>query len=168
VKEPPEEQPRRRQAFRLVYDADEHGLPSNAPEGGFALYRGNRFEQAVSVAIALNIVLLCLWTSPTIPTLNETDQAGINLYDGLNLLFALLFALEALLKVMAYTLKEYVRTNRFDAALVVVSIVGLFVVGVAGPEAQDQPHMRLLRCMRALRIFRLSQVGSKWVKWVSG
>ena len=82
--------------------------------------------------------------------------------------FALLFALEALLKVMAYTLKEYVRTNRFDAALVVVSIVGLFVVGVAGPEAQDQPHMRLLRCLRALRIFRLSQVGSKWVKWASG
>ena len=82
VKEPPEEQPRRRQAFRLVYDADEHGLPPNAPEGGFALYRGRRFEQAVAVAIALDIVLLCLWTSPTIPTLNETDQAGINVYDG--------------------------------------------------------------------------------------
>jgi hypothetical protein len=158
VKEPPEEQPRRRQAFRLVYDADEHGLPPNAPEGGFALYRGRRFEQAVAVAIALDIVLLCLWTSPTIPTLNETDQAGINVYDGLNVLFVLLFALEALLRSTAFTPREYVRANRFDAALALLSLVGLVVYATARPEAQDQPHMRLLRCVRALRIFRLAQV----------
>lgn len=120
--------------------------------------------QAVSVCIALNIVVLCLWTSPTIPTLNTADAAGINLYDGLNLLFVLAFALEALLKIAGYTFKEYIRDNRFDFFLVVASILGLAIVGFAGPDAQDQPHMRLLRCFRALRIFRLSHVSPSLLK----
>ena len=102
--------------------------------------------------LTLTLILTLTLTLTLTPTLTLTR------YDGLNLLFVLLFALEALLKTMAYTLREYVRTNRFDAALVVGSVVGLLVVGIAGPEAQDQPHMRLLRCLRALRIFRLSQV----------
>ena len=45
VREPDEKSPRRRWCFRLIYDADEHGLPSNAPEG--AVYHGKRFEEAV-------------------------------------------------------------------------------------------------------------------------
>ena len=40
-----------------------------------------------------------------------------------------------------------------------LSLVGLLVYAAATPEAQGQPHMRLLRCVRALRIFRLAQVG---------
>ena len=47
----------------------------------------------------------------------------------------------------------------FGAALALLSLVGLLVYATATPEAQEQPHMRLLRCVRALRIFRLAQVG---------
>ena len=104
-------------------------------------------------------MLLCLWTSPTIPTLNATDHAGINVYDGLNVVFVLLFTLEALLRSAAFGLREYLRAHRFDAALALLSLVGLLVYAAATPEAQGQPHMRLLRCVRALRIFRLAQVG---------
>ena len=104
-------------------------------------------------------MLLCLWTSPTIPTLNEADRAGVNVYDGLNVVFVLFFSLEALLRSTAFGLREYLRAHRFDAALALLSLVGLLVYAAATPEAQGQPHMRLLRCVRALRIFRLAQVG---------
>ena len=158
VQEPPATQPKRRWCFRLIYDADEHGLPSNAPEG--AVYHGESFEQVISSAIALNILVMCLWTSPTIPTLNETDAAGINLYDGLNLFFVIVFSIEAALKIGAYTFKEYIKStdNRFDFFLVFMSIVGTLAVMFADSSLREEPEMRMLRCTRALRIVRLSQV----------
>ena len=161
VREPDEKSPRRRWCFRLIYDADEHGLPSNAPEG--AVYHGKRFEEAVSLCIAINILVLCLWTSPTIPYLNGGD---INVYDSLNLCFVIIFAIEALLKVMAYSFAEYIKEsgNRFDFFLVCVSIIGLIIVAIAGPDGKDEPAMRALRCFRALRIIRLSQVSPSLLK----
>ena len=158
VQEPPASQPKRRWCFRLIYDADEHGLPSNAPEG--AVYHGERFEQVISSAIALNILVMCLWTSPTIPTLNETDDRGINMYDGLNMLFVIIFTIEAALKIGAYTFKEYIKStgNRFDFFLVFMSIIGTLAVSFADSNLREEPEMRMLRCTRALRIVRLSQV----------
>ena len=80
IQEPGGDQPKRRWCFRLIYDADEHGKPSNAPEE--AVYWGERFENGVAIAICLNIAALTLYGDPM--------SANIRLaYEVLNVVFVL-------------------------------------------------------------------------------
>ena len=161
IQEPGGDQPKRRWCFRLIYDADEHGKPSNAPEE--AVYWGERFENGVAIAICLNIAALTLYGDPM--------SANIRLaYEVLNVVFVVLFAGEAGLKIGAYTFRHYIKGgwNRFDFALVVVSIASLIFTTIvdATPGAGEGLGgvMAVLRCLRVLRILRLSQVAPGLLK----
>jgi len=69
--------------------------------------------------------------------------------EGLNDAFALIFAVEAAIKLTAFGVKQYFGTNwsRFDFLIVIASLIGkLFTLG---------PIATLLRVVRVARIFRL-------------
>ena len=159
--EPPPDHPRRLACFRLVYDEEGLGRPSNAPAD--AQYHGRAFDRVVTIAIMLNILQLMLYSDPMPP-------AMLAIYEFLNYLFVVAFAVEAAIRVTAFTLKEHVRSvwNAFDLFLAVFGVASsaaiLFAQFGLGVQVNNEPSMRWLRCVRALRIVRLATVSPSLLK----
>ena len=86
----------------MIYDADVHGLPTNAAEG--AIYYGHVFEKIIAIAICFNVLALCLWSSPSLPALSIA-------YEVCNIFFIVVFTTEAGLKIGAYTFKGYLQSR---------------------------------------------------------
>ena len=151
--EPPSECRYRRLFFKLIHNARECGRPPNAPAE--ARYYGHVFERAVVIAILANTASFCLVTSPWPWQLRAT-------FDVLNLVFVLLFTLEAGIKIVALTFREYFkeRWNRFDLALVIFSLLSMAVVFVLDDllGVMEPYQRRILMAVRALRIVRLMRV----------
>ena len=160
VLEPPGSRPRQRFCFRLVYDDEANGRPTNAPVG--AEYHGRAFERAVFVAICLNVIALMLYSDPL--------DAGVSqAYEALNYFFVLVFAIEAGVRITASTFPAYIRSgwNRFDFFLVVFSVAAsaaVLIGDAAGYDVANRAEMRWLRCVRALRIVRLARVSPAILK----
>lgn len=159
--EPLPDTPKRQWCFRLCHDEEALGRPTNAPR--HARYFGKSFDRIVRTAIILNVTVLGLWSDPI-------DPAMLVAYETFNYLFTFLFALEAAIKVTAFTFKEYIHNpwNVFDFGLAVftslASVARLLAQYAAGLDVQGEPAMRWLRCGMALRILRLAAVSPSLLK----
>jgi hypothetical protein len=153
--EPGPELPWRQWCFRIVHDEEKIGRPTNAPL--HARFYGKVFDRTVRITLILNVVAFALWSDPI-------GRLPFTIYELLNYLFTIAFAVEAAIKIVAFTLKEYMRVplNVFEFMLAVVTCMGavvtLFAQYVVGIDVQGEPAMRWLRCFRALRILRLAVV----------
>lgn len=125
----------------------------NAPAD--AKFFGKSFEKFVLGVIILNVLQLMLYSDPIEP-------ATLGLYEFLNYFFVLFFAIEAIIRIVALSFKEYMRSawNAFDFFLAVfgvfATIATVFAVFVLQVDVNSEPGMRWLRCVRALRIVRLA------------
>eukprot|EP01065_Artemidia_motanka_P034980 TRINITY_DN4294_c4_g1_i1.p1 TRINITY_DN4294_c4_g1~~TRINITY_DN4294_c4_g1_i1.p1 ORF type:complete len:1838 (+),score=725.27 TRINITY_DN4294_c4_g1_i1:34-5547(+) len=114
------------------------------------------FEAAVNTAVVLNVAVLASehYAQP------EAWKDGAEL---VNDVLVMLFSLEALLKVLAYTPRGFWLNpwNRFDLLIVVISVVGVVVSKVTAAEAEDSSATdvggvaSVFRALRLLRLLRL-------------
>jgi hypothetical protein len=105
---------------------------------------------AIDVLVVLNTVLLAAQ--------QFTDVA---LWSGYELVFALIYGVDQLLKIVAFgSLFAYWRSsglNRFDLGVTVISIVSEIIVIV--PNSYNEPiAVRLVEVLRALRFLRLFHI----------
>jgi hypothetical protein len=79
-----------------------------------------------------------------------------------NLVFYGIFAVEMILKLIAYGVNEYVRDrfNKFDGLIVIVSTIELILVYM---EIGDT-HKSAVSAMRAFRLLRLFKFAKKWTQ----
>lgn len=122
-----------------------------------AKFSGKKFDRAVRITLIMNTVAFALWSDPI-------GDLAFTLYEALNYLFTFAFACEAIIKVVAFTLKEYLRAplHVYEFLLATITslaaVVTLFSQYVMGIDVKAEPAMRWLRCFRALRILRLAVV----------
>ena len=77
--------------------------------------------------------------------------------DAFNLVLTIVFALEMILKLVAYGCRGYWRDsfNTFDGIIVIVSLVEILLVKLAGIEAGG--GVSALRALRLLRVLKVRQ-----------
>jgi len=113
-------------------------------------FRNKMFKVASSKEFELFIMSLILVNSIVLATRHaDQSQPFADALAGINLVFSILFAMEAALKIFAFGPRQYssVGWNRFDFILVVGSFVGIVV---------DLGQLAtLLRIVRVARVFRL-------------
>jgi len=107
------------------------------------------FDFAILACIMLNTLLL---------SMKWIDQHPLweNVITAFNLAFAIIFTLEAIIKIAGMK-KHYFRDNwnKFDFFIVIATIVGLLMERVANFNIGGQAA--LVRAFRVLRVFRLIQ-----------
>jgi len=127
------------------------------------------FDNLIVFAIIANIIVMASvqWESPGFPTLVGSDEltqaqeSDANLVlEQLNFAFAVLFMLEASVKIAALGGEQYFRSNMntFDFGIVLMSAVGIILdygVGTVSPAIKRQ--VTVIRALRIVRIFRLVQ-----------
>lgn len=79
--------------------------------------------------------------------------------DVANITFVSLFTVEMLIKMYAFGLRIYFASmfNRFDAFVVVFSIVEIILIQT---DVMDPVGVSVLRCARLLRVFKVTRSGT--------
>lgn len=108
------------------------------------------FEALIIGAILLNVCFMALVMYPTPDTVDDIQSAT-------NLVFTIVFILEAALKLIAYFPRRYFSTpwNVFDFFLVLVSIFDLLMPMIPGLQGGLVVQPMVLRVLRIFRIARL-------------
>ena len=107
------------------------------------------FDHIIMTMILLNIAVL-------LSDHNDPSKKFIEVTDGLNLFFTLVFASEMIAKLIALGPVTYLRDtwNRFDGFIVVLGAISQ-IIGVAMSSSTGNPTaVRILRIFRAMRALR--------------
>ena len=85
------------------------------------------------------------------------DDESLLMMEVANFIFYLIFAIELILKVLAYGLKEYCadRFNIFDAFIILIVTIELIVNVHADGASGNSGMFTALRAFRLLRLFKL-------------
>lgn len=114
-------------------------------------WSGITFEQVISACIILNTLALGIefFGQPAWYTVVLTV---------INWIFAIIFTLESIIKILAFGLVGYLRDawHVFDFSVVIATLLS-FVVGLAYPGLRMGSAITILRVLRLGRIFRLIQ-----------
>lgn len=108
----------------------------------------DRFQFAICGLIVLNTVILACEQYPPPPVWVQ------EIFEKLNIIFTLIFTVELIVKLLAYTPKTFVadKSNVFDAIVVVLSLVELTLS--SGSALSGARVWRLFRIMRVFKIAR--------------
>lgn len=112
------------------------------------------FENILLLAIITNTVLLALEHH------NMNAQLK-NVLGRVELVFTIGFTVEMMLKIIGlkslynYCIKPGTSWNRFDAIVVIATLVDAAVASQAGPDGSGGPNLSLLRVFRVMRILRV-------------
>jgi hypothetical protein len=115
-----------------------------------AFTTSRKFELLILVCIMLNTVTLCInWYSQTV----EVDD----ILDNINYGFAVIFALEAVLKLISFGFKAYFRDkgNIFDFVIVILTIVSSIISITM--KLDFGASTTFIRALRMSRIFKFVQ-----------
>jgi len=115
------------------------------------------FDMGIIGCIFLNvIVMMCSHHAPS--------AAFVDVTEALNLVFSIIFLLEAIIKIAGFGWKQYIRDwwNRFDF-LIVVLTVATYAIQWSGSDSEgggsglpiDPTIGRLLRLFRGIRVLRM-------------
>lgn len=120
---------------------------NSARRSVFAVVISDEFETFILALILLNVLVMAM-------THADMTDAWILGLAAANYAFALVFLIEAVLKLFAFFPKQYFSDawNVFDFSVVCLSIVG-FIITVA--TTTKASYLSLLRVFRVARIFRL-------------
>ena len=118
-----------------------------------------KFDLVIAVCIAINILGMACEHHPSTP---EFDL----MLSTLNLAMLCVFATEAVVKITALGIRQYLRNSwcRFDLAIVVISVLPLviqFFIDLSGSHTEAEANIltqfRALRLIRILRMMRASR-----------
>ena len=107
------------------------------------------FEVGINIAVIANVAILSAEH-------HEEPSWWSTLSEILNDLFVLLFSVECILKIKAYTFKGYlsVPVNKFDFAIIIVSVAGIISRYAASGNSVGGAAS-VFRALRLLRLLRL-------------
>ena len=110
------------------------------------------FETGISICIALNVVVMSLETADQSSTTDDIQS-----YIGL--VFVMVFLLEAILKLAVLGVRQYFADtwNRFDFAVVVISVSGSVLMLTVKFTPFFISVVRVLRLARLLRVARMTK-----------
>jgi hypothetical protein len=114
----------------------------------FLIVQSNKFEYFIFFVISLNTLFLCMNYDESPPLYNSVLNYG-------NIVFVSIYALELVLKVIAYGPKMYwnVNWNKFDIFIVILSLItidqSLFTINITA--------LRIIRVARLLRMIKASK-----------
>jgi len=126
------------------------------------------FDNVIVIAIMTNIFVMCsiLWVRPsTFPTEARSeelhalqDSSWNEALETCNLVFAILFAIEGIIKVIGLGMDQYFASymNIFDFCIIMVSFLGIifdFYLTTMDPDVRQ--YVICIRAARVVRIFRL-------------
>jgi len=107
------------------------------------MVKSQKFDNFISLCVTLNIIGLCVeyYNAPEW----YDEMLGV-----MNVVFVVIFLLEAVLKIIGYGRRFYFmfNQNKFDFFLVVISLLGFF-------KAYIPLNMTILRVVRGVRILRV-------------
>lgn len=106
----------------------------------------------MNLAVAFNTVILAL--DGLVP------DSSANLLSEFNLAFTILFTIELGLKLLGMGPKNYLSDtmNIFDALIVALSLVELFLLGGGGSGKSSLSAFRSVRIFRAFRVLRVTKL----------
>jgi hypothetical protein len=115
----------------------------------FYIVQSPLFNAFIMLIILLNTLVLSLDQYP------EMEGAITVVLHYANLVFTVIFTLEVILKLTGLGMREYVRDkfNLFDAVIVIISIVEMFM------DEEGGGALSALRAFRLFRIFKLFRSG---------
>lgn len=81
-----------------------------------------------------------------------------NLLQNFNIVFAIIFTIELILKLIGIGIKDFLRDklNIFDAGIVAISLYEIFIIDEGGKSSFSV--FRTVRIFRALRVLRISKL----------
>jgi voltage-dependent calcium channel T type alpha-1I len=108
------------------------------------------FNGFIILIILLNTIVLAMDQYP------EIEGTIADIFHIANVIFTIIFTIEVVLKVIGLKVKGYVadKFNIFDAIIVLVSIVEMFIVSDEGGEGGAFSALRAFRLFRIFKIFR--------------
>lgn len=108
------------------------------------------FNGFIMLIILINTIVLSMDKYP------EFDQATTDVLTDFNTIFSIIFTVEVVLKLIGLGVRGYSadKFNIFDAAIVIISIVEMFI----GSEGGGGP-LSALRAFRLFRIFKIFRAG---------
>jgi len=115
----------------------------------FAVAESPYQEPFIMSCIVLNCIVLAMaW-------FEAQDDAYVNALQAVNFVFAMIFTLEAIVKIIAYTFMGYIYEtwNIFDFTIVVGTAIGIILQAGAGISVG--PVASVIRMFRVGRVFRL-------------
>jgi hypothetical protein len=114
----------------------------------YGILMNSYFDAFIIFVIILNTICLAMDKYPAM------DDPVLNMLALLNLMFTIIFTLEATLKLIGLGLKEFnkERFNQFDLAIVMISIAELYIPG-------DVSGFSSFRAFRLFKVFRLFRAG---------
>lgn len=112
----------------------------------FHLVRHDWFEYAITIVILMNTITMCM-------DYYGASEGYLKVLDICNLIFVVIFTLEAVLKLigLGFTYYFYLDWNKFDFIVVVLSLVSLSDSGSFNLTA-----LRIIRVVRLLRMIKSS------------
>jgi len=133
------------------------------------LHAAPTFDHIVLALIVTNIMVMSMytWAQPTFPTFAsqtvatleyQEDQTLNRILEKFNLFFVFIFALEAIIKLLALGVMQYFSfgMNIFDFSVVVVSLVGFIIdLVLTNVDANILQVILVVRALRVVRIMRL-------------
>ena len=126
------------------------------------------FDNFVAGLIGLNILVMAMpwWVLPELGVLADSDASRAvqetewnGALEWINFVFTWIFAVEASLKLLGLGVAQYWLSglNRFDLAVVFVSILGVIIdSAMPNPNPGLMGVLMVFRVARSLRIFRLA------------
>lgn len=120
----------------------------------FKLVESKPFELGIMAMIMLNVIVMAA-------RVFDASKSHHDALVALNYVFIVIFAVEAVLKLIGLGPREYFLRNwcRFDFTLVVLSIVLMEDLGLVGGGLQQ--YATLARVLRVARMFRLMQTNKQ-------
>jgi len=114
-------------------------------------------EAFIVVCILLNTVTLSMDSY----SMNR-DMGSV--IEVINFILTLIFILEMVLKIVGYGLRDYLKDafNRFDACIVIGSIVEMALMPPSFIKARDSSGGGALSALRSFRLFRLFKLARSW------
>ena len=149
-----EEQRRWQQVEKMLMQCKPRRALDPPPRGSwrvsfFRFTNNNTFDGVIGVCITLNVMVMCLTYA------GESDQWALGLWYT-NAAFALVFLVEACLKLVGFGVLQYFgdHWNRFDFLVVSFSVAGFVMDTVTSTDSANLSILRLFRVVRVLRLVK--------------
>jgi len=113
----------------------------------YRLVINDRFDYFITIIIALNTVTMCM-------DYYSASEIYLRVLDISNIVFVIIFTLEAVLKLIGLGVKYYfyIDWNKFDFAVVIMSLISLGDI-----DSLNLTALRIIRVARLLRMIKSSK-----------
>ena len=115
----------------------------------------------MAVSIILNTLVLSLDKYPVDPQLN-------NVTEKINIVFALIFTFEMIVKMIGVGIKNYFKGtafNSFDCVIVLSSIADIIISDLVFANVSNSSSSSVITAMRGFRLLRIFKLAKNWKRF---